>query len=155
MGEIVDLDRLLRSLETRRQEKKVVFTNGCFDLLHAGHVDYLQKAKDLGDILVVGINDDASVAGLKGPGRPIIPHDQRLKVVAALASVDYVVGFSEATPIELISQLKPDIHVKGGDYRESDLPESKVVKAYGGRVVIMPFLDNISTTAIISKISRL
>lgn len=154
MGQVLEVDNLNSRLRADRSDKKVVFTNGCFDLLHLGHVTYLKEAKALGDILVVGVNDDNSVTRLKGLLRPIYPLAQRAQILAALASVDYVVGFSESTPVELIRQIQPDIHVKGGDYREEDLPEAEIVKGYGGQVVIMPYQEDYSTTRIIQEILK-
>ncbi|MGF1478068.1 MAG: D-glycero-beta-D-manno-heptose 1-phosphate adenylyltransferase [Cyanophyceae cyanobacterium] len=136
----------------RAAGKQIVFTNGCFDILHPGHVTYLQQAKALGDILILGVNSDESVKGLKGPSRPINPLADRLTVLAGLASVDYVIAFDEATPIELLKILRPDIYVKGGDYTPETLPEAPVVKELGGIVKILPFVENRSTTAIIERI---
>ncbi len=135
--------------------KKIVFTNGCFDVLHLGHVKFLEKAKSLGDLLIVGINNDSSVTHLKGEGRPLINEQDRAKIVAALHSVDYVLVFSEDTPKELISFLKPDIHVKGGDYQIEDLPERTEVEKCGGEIIILPYFEGKSTTNIIKKISNL
>lgn len=133
--------------------RKIVFTNGVFDILHAGHVQYLERARALGDVLVVGINSDESVRLLgKGPNRPINPAEDRAAVLKALRSVDFVIEFGEDTPERLIAELRPDIHVKGGDYTEDQLPEAKIVRSYGGEVVIMPFLDGRSTTKIIEKL---
>jgi len=138
--------------QAKANGKTVVFTNGCFDVLHAGHVEYLQWAREQGDILILGLNDDESVRGLKGPKRPIIPFEQRRAVLAALRSVDLVVGFHESTPISLIEALQPDIHIKSSQYRLEDLPERLVVEAGGGRIVLAPHLDGLSTTDIIAKI---
>lgn len=145
----------LSDVQSMRSGKTVVFTNGVFDILHAGHVQYLEEARALGDMLVVGLNTDASVKRLgKGPDRPINPLEDRARVVGALRCVDAVVSFDEDTPESLIAELKPDIHVKGGDYRPEDLPETQIVEAYGGSVVILPFLAGRSTTAVIKKISE-
>lgn len=133
--------------------KQVVFTNGCFDILHVGHVRYLQDARALGDVLVIGVNTDTSVQRLKGPSRPIVPQDERAEVLAALRCVDYVTLFDEQTPEALIAILQPDIHVKGGDYRVEDLPEAKVVLEYGGKVVILQLVDGRSTTNIVKRIT--
>jgi rfaE bifunctional protein nucleotidyltransferase chain/domain len=127
----------------------VVFTNGCFDLLHVGHARYLQQARALGDALVVGVNTDASVRRLKGEGRPIVPEEERAELIAALACVDYVTLFGEPTPEALLAHLRPDLHVKGGDYREEDLPESPLVRGWGGQVVILPLTPGRSTTQLI------
>jgi rfaE bifunctional protein nucleotidyltransferase chain/domain len=136
-----------------RQGKKLVFTNGVFDILHAGHVGYLQEAKKLGDVLIVGVNSDVSVRRLeKGPNRPVNPQEDRMAVLEALRSVDGTVLFDEDTPEELIKKLHPEIHVKGGDYRAEDLPETSLVRGYGGEVVILPFLAGRSTTQILKRL---
>ncbi|MBI5223488.1 D-glycero-beta-D-manno-heptose 1-phosphate adenylyltransferase [Candidatus Micrarchaeota archaeon] len=139
-------------LKLRKKGKKIVFTNGVFDIIHSGHVEYLKAAKELGDVLVIGVNTDDSVRALKGPQRPINKLDERLFVLDALKPVNFVVSFSESTPIELIKVLKPDIHVKGGDYTEDQLPEAKIVKEYGGTVKIIPFKNGFSVTGLIKKI---
>lgn len=140
-------------LEQERQKgRKVVFTNGCFDLLHAGHVKYLQAARRLGDLLVMGLNSDASVRRLKGPKRPLIGEDERAHILAALDCIDYVCLFDEDTPLELISALQPDILVKGGDYTPEGVVGKDVVESYGGRVELIPFVDGKSTTNIIEKV---
>lgn len=142
--------------EIRQQLKKagktVVFTNGCFDILHRGHVDYLAKARELGDVLVVGVNTDASVKRLKGPDRPIVQDEDRAAVLAALAVVDYVCLFDEDTPYELIRALVPDILVKGADWSLGDIVGKDIVEAAGGAVHTIQFLPNRSTTNIIQKI---
>jgi len=139
-----------------REGKTLVFTNGVFDILHAGHVQYLKAARELGDTLVVGLNSDESVRSLnKGSDRPINPLNDRAVVIGALRAVDFVVCFEESTPEKLISELKPDIHVKGGDYKPDDLPETAIVEAYGGKVVILPFLPGRSSTSIIQKLTSL
>lgn len=136
-----------------RDGNRLVFTNGVFDILHAGHVRYLCQARELGDLLIVGLNTDSSVRSLnKSPNRPINPLEDRAAVLAALRCVDAVVAFDEPTPENLISVLKPDVHVKGGDYRADDLPESKIVRGYGGEVVILPTLEGRSTTSILKKL---
>jgi len=132
--------------------KRVVFTNGCFDLLHAGHVKYLQKARQLGDLLVLGLNSDASVRRLKGELRPLIGEDERAHILAALDCIDYVVIFDEDTPLELITALKPDILAKGGDYTVDRVVGKEMVEAYGGRVELVTFVDGKSTTSIIERI---
>jgi len=132
--------------------KSVVFTNGCFDLLHPGHIDYLHKARELGDVLVVGLNDDDSISRLKGATRPISPMADRTVMLAALKSVDLVVPFSEDTPLALISTLLPDILVKGGDYRPDDIVGAKEVRDNGGVVTVIAFVDGHSTTALIRRI---
>ena len=138
----------------RRQNRRIVFTNGCFDILHAGHVQYLAQAKALGDVLIVGVNSDASVMRLKGPERPISALTERLTVLSALENVDHVVAFNEDTPHELIRIIRPDIYVKGGDYSKESLPEAPLVTELGGRVEIMPYVMNRSTTQIINRIRR-
>jgi rfaE bifunctional protein nucleotidyltransferase chain/domain len=136
----------------RREGKKIVFTNGCYDLIHVGHVRLLEDSKKLGDILVVGINSDSSVQRLKGASRPILQEPDRAEIVSALESVDYVVIFSEDTPVETIAILKPHIHVKGGDYDMATIPEAKVVQSYGGELRAVPLVTGRSTTTIIQKI---
>jgi rfaE bifunctional protein nucleotidyltransferase chain/domain len=149
-------EALARARQLRAQAKadgcSVVFTNGCFDVLHAGHVQYLEWARAQGDLLILGLNDDTSVRRLKGPQRPIVSFEQRRIVLAALRAVDAVVGFGESTPIELIEALQPDVHVKSSQYRLEDLPERLVVENGGGRVVLAPHIDGLSTTDIIAKI---
>ncbi len=150
---ILSLDKLLPILEKRRSHgEKVVFTNGCFDILHAGHVDYLQKARALGDLLVVGLNSDVSVKKIKGESRPINPQDHRSKVLASLSCVDYVVIFDEETPEELIKRIRPDVLVKGADWEEDKIVGASFVKGYGGKVERIPFIYETSTTKIISKL---
>ncbi|MFA6006372.1 MAG: D-glycero-beta-D-manno-heptose 1-phosphate adenylyltransferase [Candidatus Paceibacterota bacterium] len=150
---IVTLETLLdRRCLLQQAQKKVVFTNGCFDILHVGHSRYLQAARDLGDMLIVGVNTDQSVRKLKGPTRPINLERDRAEVLASLGCVDYVVLFDEHTPEALISKLQPDIHVKGGDYTEERLPEAKIVREYGGSVVIIPLTPDRSTTRTLEKI---
>lgn len=131
--------------------QNVVFTNGCFDIIHAGHIDYLSKARNLGDVLVVGLNSDESVRRLKGPQRPINDVDARSKVLASLFFVDYIIVFEEDTPLYLIKSVKPDILVKGGDYTRDTVVGADFVESYGGKVVILPFLKGYSTTSILNK----
>lgn len=138
--------------EAKKRGKTVVFTNGCFDILHVGHTTYLANAKRCGDILIVGINSDESVKRLKGESRPINTGSDRAEILSSLKSVDYTVIFEEDTPEELIAYLKPSIHVKGGDYKKEDLPETKIVEGYGGEVIILNFVEGKSTTKIINKI---
>ncbi|CAA9423297.1 MAG: ADP-heptose synthase / D-glycero-beta-D-manno-heptose 7-phosphate kinase [uncultured Rubrobacteraceae bacterium] len=130
----------------------MVFTNGCFDLLHPGHVSYLRAARMLGDALVVGLNSDASVRKLKGPSRPVVPEADRAAVLEALESVDAVVIFDEDTPVRLLREVRPAVYVKGGDYRVEDLPESEVAAEIGVEVKILRFETGYSTTALIQKI---
>ncbi len=136
----------------RSQDKKVVFTNGCFDILHSGHIQYLEQAKALGDILVLGLNSDDSVRRIKGAPRPIISEKDRAFVVAALQCVDLVVIFEQDTPYELIRLLKPDILVKGGDWKTEDIVGADIVQAYGGKVLSLPYRSGISTTELFRKI---
>lgn len=135
----------------RKQNKKIVFTNGCFDLLHVGHVRYLKQAKSLGDILVVGINTDASVQKLKGPTRPIQNENDRAEILASLNDVDHTILFAEETPLQLIEAIKPDYLVKGGDWKIDQIVGSDFVLSYGGKVQSLQFIDGRSTTAIITK----
>lgn len=131
---------------------RVVFTNGCFDILHRGHVTYLEQARLLGDALVVGVNTDASVARLKGSGRPFMPAADRALVLAALSSVTAVTLFDEDTPAELIAALRPDVLVKGGDYTPEDIVGADTVEQGGGRVVVIPFVEGYSTTEMIKRL---
>jgi D-beta-D-heptose 7-phosphate kinase/D-beta-D-heptose 1-phosphate adenosyltransferase len=137
----------------RTQKKRIVFTNGCFDLMHVGHTRYLQAAKDLGDLLVVGVNGDASVKSLnKAPDRPIVPDTQRAEVVAALNSVDYVIIFDEPDPQSLIASLQPDVLVKGGDWAVERIIGRDIVEARGGVVHTIPLVPGVSTTSLIERI---
>jgi len=136
----------------KNQGKRIVFTNGCFDLLHPGHIDYLDRAAALGDMLIIGLNDDDSIRRLKGPSRPINPLQDRAIMLAALRAVDLVVPFSEDTPLNLITALMPDILVKGGDYQPDDIVGAQEVRHCGGEVVVMPFLDGHSSTDLIRRI---
>ncbi len=143
----------------REKGQRVVFTNGCFDLLHLGHIRYLAQARALGDLLVLGLNSDQSVRKLKGPLRPFAPEGERAEVMDALRPVDFVIIFDDLTASPLISELKPDIYVKGGDYSAGEeagkpLPEAPAVKAYGGEIVLIPFLPGHSTTNLIQNILR-
>jgi D-glycero-beta-D-manno-heptose 1-phosphate adenylyltransferase len=132
--------------------QRMVFTNGTFDVLHVGHVRYLQAARSLGDLLVVGINSDVSARGYKGPGRPVVPQDERAEIVAALRCVDYVTIFDEPTAEHLVAALRPDIYVKGGDYDGTKpLPEAEIVRAYGGEVRIIPYVAGRSATELIER----
>ena len=140
------------SVMLRKNGKKIVFTNGCFDILHAGHVHYLEQAKELGDELVVGLNSDSSVKTLKGPSRPINNLEQRAKVLSSLKCVDRIVSFADETPIKLIKEIKPDVLVKGGDYKVKDVVGHKEVRSWGGEVKIIPLVPGLSTTNIIKKL---
>ncbi len=140
--------------EARLKNKRIVFTNGCFDILHAGHVTYLQQAKQLGDLLIVAINDDDSVKRLKGPGRPINNVEQRMAVLAGLGVVDWVVSFSDDTPERLLKKLQPDVLVKGGDYGVDGVVGADIVRAYGGDVRVLGVIKNLSTTSIIDRVVK-
>lgn len=140
--------------EIKASGQKIIFTNGCFDILHKGHIKTLFEAKRIGDILVVGINDDASIRKLKGFDRPIIPLDSRITVLASLGFVDYVIPFSEETPLEVIKQVRPHVLVKGGDYDEDEIVGRELVLKLGGFVKIIDEVSGYSTTEIINKIKR-
>ncbi|GBD38658.1 Bifunctional protein HldE [bacterium HR37] len=146
---------LLTASELKSVGKKIVFTNGCFDLFHTGHLHLLEEAKKLGDVLIVAINSDQSVKRLKGAQRPIFDENERAKIIAALGFVDYVVVFEEDTPFELIEELKPDIIVKGGDYTVERVVGRDIVESHGGRVHIIPLLEGVSTSSLIEKIKNL
>jgi rfaE bifunctional protein nucleotidyltransferase chain/domain len=152
-GERLDLEAAVSWREAMRaQGKRVVFTNGCFDVLHAGHVSYLAWARDQGDALIVGLNSDASVRMLKGERRPIVPFADRATLLLALRSVDAVVGFPERTPEAVLDRLGPDVHVKSAQYREDELPERTVVLARGGEIRLAPHVAGHSTTDVIAEI---
>ena len=138
--------------ELRRRVKKIVFTNGCFDIIHAGHVRYLAAAKNFGDALIVGLNTDESVRRLKGAHRPINSQEDRAEVLLALKAVDHVIFFGEQTAENLIAEVKPDVYVKGGDYSLETLPEAKIVQGYGGRVELVNLVAGRSTTNVVKKI---
>lgn len=140
--------------ELKSQKKKIVFTNGCFDILHSGHVQYLAEAKELGDILILGLNSDPSVKRLKGNERPINNERERATVLSALFSVSYIVIFEEDTPYKLIKHIKPDILVKGGDWRPDEIVGSDIVRSYNGEVKSLSFVDGKSTTDIINKMKE-
>ncbi len=149
---LIDKSDAAQFCENLRRNKKVVFTNGCFDIIHAGHVRYLTTAKNFGDVLIVGLNSDRSVRKLKGASRPINNQADRAEVLLALKPVDYVIIFDELTAENLIAQVKPDIYVKGGDYTLETLPEAKIVQSYGGRVEFVNLVAGKSTSNIIKKI---
>lgn len=138
----------------KRGGKRIVFTNGCFDILHAGHVRYLAAAKKLGDILVLGLNTDESVRHLKGPARPVNSEQDRAEVVGALASVDFVVLFGEQTAETVLRKVQPDVYAKGADYVERPLPEADIVRSYGGEVAFIPLVEGRSTSNIIKRIEE-
>jgi D-glycero-beta-D-manno-heptose 1-phosphate adenylyltransferase len=162
MGKVCSLDELIRRRAAlRKRGRVVVFTNGCFDLLHVGHVRYLRQARALGDCLIVGVNDDDSVRRLKGEGRPLQCEADRAEILAALACVDYAALFGEDTAERLVADIQPDIYVKGGDYAAATredllriLPEARVVFAYGGDVRLLPFVAGKSTTEIVQRMSE-
>ena len=153
-AKIVSAQSAAQAVESARQAGRgVVFTNGCFDLLHAGHVRYLNQARDLGDMLIVGLNSDGSVRTLnKGEDRPLVPQDQRAEVLAGLACVDLVVVFEESTPMKLITALQPDVLVKGGDWAVKDIVGADVVTARGGAVHSLPLVDGLSTSELLRRI---
>jgi D-beta-D-heptose 7-phosphate kinase/D-beta-D-heptose 1-phosphate adenosyltransferase len=156
MARILNLTSLISERDAlRREGRSLVFTNGCFDLLHPGHVRYLAAARALGDALVVALNSDRSVRALKGEGRPILSEGERAEVVAALEAVDYVIVFDEETPRELIAELLPDVLVKGGDWRLDQIVGRSEVEAAGGKVLSLPYVDGASTTDIIERIKNL
>ena len=153
MGEVIEIAELSRLMEKRRSEgSKIVFTNGVFDILHAGHLDYLKRSKKLGDILIVGVNRDESAKAIKGPGRPFNREEDRSELLAGLECVDYVTLFSEPTPINLIRLLRPDLLVKGADYSEDEIAGKEVVESFGGEVKLIPFRKGFSTSGLIDKI---
>ncbi len=152
-GKLKTLTELVSTVqELRRQGKRVVFTNGCFDLLHRGHVRYLDEAKGLGDVLVVAINSDASVRALKGPDRPVMSHEERAELVAALAAVDYVLIFEELDPEKVIGALEPDLLVKGGDWQEEQVIGRQIVEGRGGRVCTLPYVEGASSSQLLRRI---
>ena len=152
-GEIIESGNIKQELsKLRGKSKKIVFTNGCFDIIHAGHISYLNEAKTLGDILIVGLNSDKSVRRLKGGGRPIVSEKDRAYVLANLKPVDYVIMFDEDTPYELIKEIKPDVLVKGADYEGKSIVGSDIVESSGGKTVLINFIKGKSTSGIIKKI---
>ena len=151
---LIDENDVEKFCDELRRHKKIVFTNGCFDILHAGHVRYLTAAKNFGDVLIVGLNSDESVRRLKGNSRPINNQFDRAEVLLGLKAVDFVIFFGERTAETLIAKIKPDIYVKGGDYTLETLPEAKIVQNFGGRVEFVNLLAGRSTTNILNKISE-
>lgn len=150
---ILNLDEVILQFgQDRRDGRRVVFTNGCFDLLHPGHIASLEQARSLGDVLIVGINSDASVRQLKGPGRPLLPQEERAEILAALECVDAVVIFDKLTPREVIARLLPDVLVKGGDWPGDQIVGREEVEAAGGRVVSVPVVPGYSTSALLQRI---
>jgi rfaE bifunctional protein nucleotidyltransferase chain/domain len=155
MNKVLSQEALRKELDRLRDEgKKIAFTNGCFDILHVGHVRYLAGAKKTADILVLALNSDSSVRTIKGDKRPLIPQEERAEVLAGLASIDYVTIFDEATPLELIKYLKPDILIKGGDWAEENIVGRDEVRSWGGRVVVVPEIEGASTTNIVDKVLK-
>lgn len=155
MGVVLERAALVAALEAERAAgRRIVFTNGCFDILHRGHVEYLAEARALGDRLVVGLNTDESVRRLKGEGRPVNPLEDRAAVLAALAAVDYVVPFAEETPAELIRAITPGVLVKGGDYRAEEVVGGDWVRQHGGQVVIAKQVEGRSTTGLLDRLNR-
>ena len=138
----------------RKGQKRIVFTNGCFDILHVGHVTYLEEAKKQGDILVVAVNSDDSLKRLKGKGRPVVNQNDRMKMLAALESVDYVIIFKEDNPASIVEDLKPDVIVKGSDWKEDEIIGAESVKKGGGKVITIPISQGYSTTALLKKIKK-
>jgi D-beta-D-heptose 7-phosphate kinase/D-beta-D-heptose 1-phosphate adenosyltransferase len=156
MKKIVSRSEMERLAQAWAQDgSTTVFTNGCFDLLHVGHTRYLQAARELGDRLVLGLNSDGSVRGLKGPSRPILPQEERAELLAALECVDYVLVFDEPTADEAIKAVRPTLYVKGGDYDPDRIPETPLVRALGGEVKVLPFVEGRSTTSLVSRIQSL
>jgi rfaE bifunctional protein nucleotidyltransferase chain/domain len=155
---LLDLEALLAARQRHRDQRKtVVWTNGCFDLLHVGHVQSLQAARDLGDVLVVGVNSDDSVRRLKGPNRPIVPGRDRAFMLAALACVDHVLLFEDLTPAAILERLQPDVHCKGAEYAPphgKPIPEADVITRYGGRIEFLPLVPAISTSELVSRIAK-
>jgi len=152
---LIDRNKIVETCEEiRRSNNKIVFTNGCFDILHVGHVRYLTTAKSFGDILIVGLNTDDSVKMLKGANRPINNEKDRAEVLLGLKAVDYVVLFGERTAENLVAEVRPDIYVKGADYTVDKIPEAKIVQSYGGRVELVQFVAGHSTTNIIEQIKK-
>jgi len=147
-----ELLRIIKNLKAKG--KRIVFTNGCFDLLHVGHIRYLEKARALGDALVVGVNSDSSVRKLKGPKRPVLPVKERTEILSGLGCVDYITIFGEQTPLKLITCLHPNVLVKGGDWTKDKVVGREVVKRSGGKVVIIPFVKGVSTSSLIETILK-
>ncbi|MBO4307099.1 MAG: D-glycero-beta-D-manno-heptose 1-phosphate adenylyltransferase [Bacteroidales bacterium] len=154
---IITLDEMCKRLDTLRSREtkcNVVFTNGCFDLLHRGHADYLSRARDLGDLLIVGLNSDSSVSRLKGPSRPISNQNSRAYLLASFAFVDYVILFEDDTPKKLIEAIRPDILVKGGDYKKEEVVGWDFVESYGGKVALLDLVRGESTTNLVNRMNR-
>ncbi|MBW0434829.1 D-glycero-beta-D-manno-heptose 1-phosphate adenylyltransferase [Leptospira yasudae] len=152
---IIPWDQAASFADQIRKDRKIVFTNGCFDLVHKGHITYLSQARELGDFLWVGVNADSSVKRLKGEQRPVVGEEDRALLLSNLRFVDAVTIFPQDTPLDLIRLVKPAVHVKGGDYKVEDLPETPVVRQFGGEVKILPFVPGKSTSLLIEKILKL
>jgi D-beta-D-heptose 7-phosphate kinase/D-beta-D-heptose 1-phosphate adenosyltransferase len=146
------LTRIIQGLKAKG--KRIVFTNGCFDLLHIGHIRYLEKTRALGDVLVVGVNSDTSVRKLKGPKRPVLPEKERAEILSGLGCVDYITLFDERDPLKLITSLRPNVLVKGGDWTKEQIVGKEVVERSGGKVVIIPFVKGASTSNLIESILK-
>jgi D-beta-D-heptose 7-phosphate kinase/D-beta-D-heptose 1-phosphate adenosyltransferase len=154
IDKIKDFDQLLKDVSHHKKEgKKIVFTNGCYDIIHIGHVRCFQEGKKLGDTLIVALNSDRSVRTLKGPPRPIVPQAERAEIIAALECVDFVTIFDQDDPLEIISEVKPDILVKGGDWALDTIVGRDIVESYGGQVIPLPLVPGVSTTRIIETIA--
>ncbi len=153
---VIPLNRLVQVVQKlRQQRKRIAFTNGCFDILHIGHLDYLERIKQKSDILIVAVNSDASVRKIKGPSRPVVPQRERLRLLAALKPVDYVVLFSEPTPLRVIRAIRPNLLAKGADWKGKVVVGQKEVESYGGQVILMPYLKNHSTTGLLARLKAL
>jgi len=154
-AEIMKLDQLQKEISLRKEDGElIVFTNGCFDILHVGHIRYLKKAAALGDKLVLAVNSDSSVRELKGEQRPFVPEEERMEILAALDMIDYLTLFSEIDCRNVLEKVQPQIYVKGGDYRIEDLPEAQTVYAYGGKIVLITEVKGRSTSSLIDKIRK-
>ncbi|MFW5749504.1 MAG: D-glycero-beta-D-manno-heptose 1-phosphate adenylyltransferase [Halanaerobium sp.] len=154
-AEIMELEALKNEIKEKKEAGElVVFTNGCFDILHVGHIRYLKKAASLGDKLVLAVNSDSSVKKLKGGGRPFVPEAERLEMLAVLEMIDYLILFSEIDARALLEEIRPQLYVKGGDYRIEDLPEAETVYNYGGKIILISEVKGKSTTNIIKKIRQ-
>ncbi|MBI3333729.1 MAG: D-glycero-beta-D-manno-heptose 1-phosphate adenylyltransferase [Candidatus Omnitrophica bacterium] len=149
---LTELVRVVRRL--RAKGKVIAFTNGCFDLLHAGHLDTLERIKRRADLLIVGINSDASVRRLKGPGRPLVPARERARLIAALKPVDLVAIFAEPTPLRLIRAIRPDILAKGGDWKRGEIVGRELVESYGGKVLVVPYMKSHSTSRLLQRVRQ-
>jgi D-beta-D-heptose 7-phosphate kinase/D-beta-D-heptose 1-phosphate adenosyltransferase len=153
LGKERTLEQLVPELQRHRaMGKRIVFTNGCFDLMHLGHAKYFQFARRQGDLLVVGVNTDSSICRLKGPKRPVTKEDNRMGLLEEMQSIDYLVRFDEDTPMKLIERIRPDVLVKGADYRKEQVVGWDLVESYGGRIALAPLVDGLSTTAVIQRI---